>query len=77
MIYFSKLESKTIHISVNDDDLWVVRLGPPTVKLVYKDHTTCTRDQQSVILIHRWSLYAGYITWKVYPWGLVKCGLYK
>ncbi len=41
---------------------------------LYKDHP---RDQQSMVLIHRWSLYAGLITWKVYLWGLVKCGLYK
>ncbi len=41
---------------------------------VYKDHP---RDQQNVVLIHRWSLYAGSITWEVYPWGPVKCGLYK
>ena len=54
--------------------LWNPQHLDNTVKLVYKDHP---RDQQSVILIHRWSLYAGYITWKVYPWGLVKCGLYK
>ncbi len=40
-----------------------------TVKRVHKDHPA--------ILIHRWSLYAGSITWKVYPWGPVKCGLYK
>ncbi len=25
----------------------------------------------------RWSLYAGSITWKVYPWRPAKCGLYK
>ncbi len=24
-----------------------------------------------------WSLYAGSITWKLYLWGLVKCGLYN
>ena len=30
-----------------------------------------------MVLIHRWSLYAGSITWKVYLWGFVKCGLYK
>ncbi len=30
-----------------------------------------------MILIHRWSLYVGSITWKVYLWGPVKCGLYK
>ncbi len=45
-----------------------------TVKLVYKDHH---RDQQNVVLIHRWSLYAGPITQKVYQWRPVKCGLYK
>ncbi len=45
-----------------------------TVKLVYKDHP---RDQQNVVLIHRWSLYAGSITWKGYTWGPVNCGLYK
>ncbi len=45
-----------------------------TVKPVYKDHP---RDQQNVVLIHRWSLYADSIAWKVYPWGPVKCGLYK
>ncbi len=45
-----------------------------TVKLVYKDHP---KDQQNMVLIHGWSLYAGSIAWKVYPWGPVKCGLYK
>ncbi len=30
-----------------------------------------------MVLIHRWSLYAGSIAWKVYLWVLVKCGLYK
>ena len=47
---------------------------PCTVTLVCKDHP---RDQQNVVLIHRWSFYAGLITWKVYQQGLVKCGLYK
>ena len=45
-----------------------------TVKLVYKDYP---RDQQNVVPIHRWSLYAGSIAWKIYTWGPVKCGLYK
>ncbi len=45
-----------------------------TVNLVYKDHP---RDQENVVFIHRWSLYAGSIKWKVYTWGPVKCGLYK
>ncbi len=45
-----------------------------TVKLVYKDHY---RDQQNTALIHTWSLYAGSLILKVYPWGPVKCGLYK
>ncbi len=45
-----------------------------TVKLVYKDHP---RDQLNVVLIHRWSLYAGSMTWEVYPWGPVKCDLHK
>ncbi len=26
-----------------------------------------------MVLIHRWSLYAGLITWKSYPLGPVKC----
>ncbi len=39
-----------------------------------KDHL---RDQQNVVLIHRLSLYAGSIAWKVYQWGPVKCRLYK
>ncbi len=30
-----------------------------------------------MVLIHRWSLYTGSIAWKVYLWGLVKCGLCK
>ena len=34
-----------------------------TVKLVYKNHP---RDQQNVVFIYRWSLYAGSIAWKVY-----------
>ncbi len=45
-----------------------------TVKFVYKDHP---RDQQNVVLIHRWALYAGSIAWKIYPRGPAKCGLYK
>ncbi len=45
-----------------------------TVKLVYKDHP---RDQQNMVLIHRWSLYTGSISWTVYTSGLLKCGLYK
>ncbi len=46
-----------------------------TVTLVYKDHH---RDPQNMVVIHRWSLYAGTVTWEVYPPGLaVKCGLYK
>ncbi len=45
-----------------------------TVKLVYKDHP---KDQQNVVLIYRWSLYAGSIAWKLYTWGTVKGGLYK
>ncbi len=27
-------------------------------------------DQQKVVLIHKWSLYAGSMAWSVYPWGL-------
>ena len=41
---------------------------------ICKDHP---RDQQNVVLIHRWSLYAGPIILKVYLWGPVKRGLYK
>ncbi len=44
-----------------------------TVKLVYKDHA---RDQQNTFLIHRLYLYAGWIPWTVYLWGLVKYGVY-
>ncbi len=36
-----------------------------TEELVYKDHP---RNQQNVVLIHRWSLYAGLIAWKVHIW---------
>ena len=43
-----------------------------TVKLVYlQDHP---RDQQNVVLIHRWSLYAGLATWIVYYQRLGKYG---
>ncbi len=49
-------------------------LGSFTVKIVYKDHP---RDQQNVVLIHRWSLYAGSIAWKVYTLISVECDLYK
>ncbi len=45
-----------------------------TLKLVYKDHSM---DQLNVVLMHRSSLYAGSIVWKIYTWGPVKCGLYK
>ncbi len=37
-----------------------------TVKLVYKDQHT---DEENVVLIHRWSLYAGSIAWKIYTQG--------
>ncbi len=37
---------------------WLVREG-----LLDKDDA---RDQQNIVLIHRWSLYIGLITWKVY-----------
>ncbi len=30
-----------------------------------------------MVLIHRWSLYAGSIAWELYTWGPVKYGLYK
>ena len=45
-----------------------------TVNLVHEDHS---REPKNMVLIHRWSLYAGSIAWKVYPWGPVKFGLYK
>ncbi len=45
-----------------------------TVKLAYKDHP---RDQINMALIHKWSLYLGSLILEVYPWGPVKCGLYK
>ncbi len=38
-----------------------------TVKLAYKYHR---RDQQNVVLIHSWSLYAGSIAWSLYTGGL-------
>ncbi len=44
------------------------------MKLVYKGHP---RDEQNVVLIHRWSLYAVSLAWKVYTWVPVKCSLYK
>ncbi len=45
-----------------------------TVKPAYKDNP---KDQETVVLVHRWSLYAGSITGEVYHWGPVNCGLYK
>ena len=32
-----------------------------------------------MVLIHRWSLYVGLITWKIYryTWGPVKCCIYQ
>ncbi len=45
------------------------------VKLVFKDHP---REQQNVVLTHRWSLYAGSVILNVlHLWGPVKCGLYN
>ncbi len=41
------------------------------MKLVCKDHP---RDQQNVVLIDRWSLYAGSIAREIYTPGPVKCG---
>ncbi len=55
-----------LHSSPCRDSPTALLLGN-TVNLVYKDHHW---DQKiSVILIHRWSLYASSITWKVYTWG--------
>ncbi len=48
--------------------------NPDAVKLVFKDHP---RDLHKVMSIHRWSLYAGSITWNLYPWCPIKCGLYE
>ncbi len=45
-----------------------------TVEFVYKDQPS---DQQNLVLIHHWSLYAGWVTWKVYPWRPVKCSFCK
>ena len=48
-----------------------------TVKLVHdvwKDHI---RDQQNVVLIHRWSSCTGSMTCIVCPWEPEKCSLYK
>ncbi len=45
-----------------------------TVKHAYKDRT---RDQQNVLLIHRWSLYAGSIAWKYTPGDLQNAVFYK
>ncbi len=41
------------------------------------DGRICTRDQQNVVLIHRWSLYAGTAALKVYPCGSIKGSPYK
>ncbi len=38
------------------------QLVPDAVKLVYKDQS---RDQQNVVLMHKWSLYAGSITMSI------------
>ncbi len=43
------------------------------MELMAKDHP---RDQHNVVLTHRWSLDTGSITWKIYLWGPIKCGLY-
>ena len=69
--------SKSFHKCLKDELTWscVWWLYINTVKLVYKDHS---RDQPNVVLhIHRWSLYTGSISCKVYCWGPIKCGLYK
>ncbi len=56
-------------VSVITGHLWFVWY---TVKLVYKHYT---RGPWNVV--HRWSLCVHSITWKVYPLGPVKYGLYK
>ncbi len=45
-----------------------------TVELVNKDYL---RDQHYVVLIHRWSLYAGLVTRKIYTWEPLKFGPYN
>ena len=49
---------------------WVsnVKWGEICREMVSKDHL---RDQQNMVLIHRWSLHSGLITWKSY-WDLWK-----
>ncbi len=37
---------------------------PKTVTPVNKH----ARDQQTVVLLHRWSSYEGVLTWRIYPW---------
>ncbi len=54
------------------DTVFASRVVTYTVKLVYKHHP---REQENVVLIYTWSLYAGCITWKVYPWGPANCAL--
>ncbi len=46
-----------------------------TVKLTYKHDKDQPRDEHDVVLIQRWSRYAGSIAWKEYPWAPVNCGL--
>ena len=59
---------------VPDVDLEIEWLNDPNYSETYKDHT---KEQQSVIIIHRRSLYAASITWKVYTFWSVNCSLYK
>ncbi len=47
------------------------------IDLWWNLNTDHPRDQENVVLIHRCFLYAGSITWKVYLWWAVECGLYK
>ena len=62
----STMESIVIRQNTGYDVIW------PSAKTY--PHS---RGQQNVVLIQRWSLYAGTIVWKVYSWGPVKCVLYK
>ncbi len=47
----------------------------PTMKVTVKLYIKITLGNNNVVLIHRWSLYADSIPWKVYMWGPVKYGL--
>ncbi len=65
----------SIIIIINTDIVKLEYKIWPTMKVTVKLYIKITLGNNNVVLIHRWSLYADSIPWKVYMLGPVKYGL--